>query len=456
MNGKGKASEHERRDWIIILIVLLFGFLCVVVAGEQAVRFAPYWKLDTNMQSNLDPDSDFLTNKPVGYHGPLDPSILTQPSWINVFLTPGAFFETRVPQVATNTPTGTNTPIPTLFFTPTAIRPSPTSTSVIFPPFPTSTRTSPPATSVASATPSPTRTPINSADLQVAKGDGATHYIGDAVKTYTIVVTNAGPSDVTGATVVDTFSTNPNIASANWTCFPSGSSTCTPSGTGDINDTVNIPASGSITYLVTVQVVPIPSGSLDNTATVTEPPGVTDPAPGNNSATDSDTLITPDPPPPNIGAKDNITYILTAGSTLTLRLSSDLIANGHPGADLVYYEYSLFPTFDGIWLDWIVIEISDGSNWYVVFNWGDNFRDTNTNVDYMILTPPVPPPNPEEMDERRIAAVNLYPYDDPYRRGITIDIDSIVPPGTYTYIRFYAPPDGNDNQAEIDAIEILP
>lgn len=298
-----------------------------------------------------------------------------------------------------------------------------------------------------------TDTPAPLADLQITKDDGATHYVGDAIKTYTILVANAGPSDVIGATVADVFSTNPNVASASWTCSASGSATCAPSGTGDINDTVNIPASASITYSVTVQVVSNPSGPLDNTATVTEPPGVTDPAPGNNSATDTDILITPDPPPGQITfPPDGTAYTLPAGLALTL--SINLTANGDVGVwDLVYYE---FPAGSGIWLDWIIVEISDGNNWYTVFNWGDNIRDQNTNVDYAFLTIPVTPPTPEEVDQRDIAASDLYLSASGYQTGIAIDIDAIVPLGTYSYIRFTAPTGDVDGQTEIDSIEILP
>ncbi|MEO8505263.1 MAG: DUF11 domain-containing protein, partial [Acidobacteriota bacterium] len=43
-------------------------------------------------------------------------------------------------------------------------------------------------------------------------------------------------------------------------------------------------------YTASCTISPAASGSLSNTATVTAPGGVTDPAPGNNSATDNDTL----------------------------------------------------------------------------------------------------------------------------------------------------------------------
>ena len=89
-----KATEHERHDWIIIPLILVIGFLCVIVAGQWALRFSPSWKLNADMEFNLDPNSDFLTRRPSGFIEPVDPSILTQPVWINLFLTPGASFTT--------------------------------------------------------------------------------------------------------------------------------------------------------------------------------------------------------------------------------------------------------------------------------------------------------------------------------------------------------------------------
>ena len=110
-----KAFEHERHDWIIIFIILLLGFLCVIVAGQWALRFSPSWKLDADMESKLDPNSDFLTRKPSGFIEPVDPSILTNPVWINVFLTPGASVTTgtRLPKT---TGTSFTTPITTVHY----------------------------------------------------------------------------------------------------------------------------------------------------------------------------------------------------------------------------------------------------------------------------------------------------------------------------------------------------
>ena len=58
-----------------------------------------------------------------------------------------------------------------------------------------------------------------------------------------------------------------------------------------------MPAGSTITYTVLGTVSSAATGSLSNTATVGAPAGVTDLTPGNNLATDIDTL-TPQPDPP--------------------------------------------------------------------------------------------------------------------------------------------------------------
>ena len=61
-------------------------------------------------------------------------------------------------------------------------------------------------------------------------------------------------------------------------------------GSGNINNIVNLPAGGSVTYTVSCTISAGDTGTIVNTATVAAGAGVTDPAPGNNSATDTDTL----------------------------------------------------------------------------------------------------------------------------------------------------------------------
>ena len=142
-----------------------------------------------------------------------------------------------------------------------------------------------------SATDADTLTPQG--DLSITKTDGvATAIPGLTVLTYTIVVANVGPSDVVGATVADTFPAGlTGLNGVTYTAVGAGGANgFTTSGSGDINDTVNIPSGSSITYTVTGTVGVSASGTLSNTATVSAPGTFTDTNAANNSATDSDTM----------------------------------------------------------------------------------------------------------------------------------------------------------------------
>jgi uncharacterized repeat protein (TIGR01451 family) len=107
---------------------------------------------------------------------------------------------------------------------------------------------------------------------------------------YTIVVTNKGPSDVSGASIVDTLPSL--LTNAKFTAVGStGTSGFTASGTGSIDDTsVNIPAGGTVTYTVTATISAAAANSVSNTATVTAPSGTVDSPTTNNSATVTDSL----------------------------------------------------------------------------------------------------------------------------------------------------------------------
>ncbi len=142
-----------------------------------------------------------------------------------------------------------------------------------------------PDNSTTSATDTDTLAP--QADLSIAKTDGVTNAVPGGAVTYTITAANAGPSDAPGATVTDSF---PAVLACTWTCAGAGGGTCTAAGSGNLADTANLPAGGSATYTATCAIAAVAAGTLANTATVTVPAGVADPTPGNNSATDSDTL----------------------------------------------------------------------------------------------------------------------------------------------------------------------
>ena len=138
---------------------------------------------------------------------------------------------------------------------------------------------------------------LAAADLVVAKTDGVASVVAGGTTTYTVTVTNNGPGEVTGATIVDTAPAG--LTFGTWTCAVSNAGTggavttaCgAASGAGNLNTTMTMKNGAVIVYTVPATVAGGAAGSITNTATVTAPAGTTDPTPGNNSATDTDTVV---------------------------------------------------------------------------------------------------------------------------------------------------------------------
>jgi uncharacterized repeat protein (TIGR01451 family) len=107
------------------------------------------------------------------------------------------------------------------------------------------------------------------ADLSLTKANAQTTSVPGRQTSYTIVVTNNGPDNVFGATVTDLFPDQ--VANSNWLCTPSAGSFCTPSGTGDIIDTVDIPAGGMVTYGAIVDIA-ADAGTRENVDAVSLAP----------------------------------------------------------------------------------------------------------------------------------------------------------------------------------------
>jgi len=127
------------------------------------------------------------------------------------------------------------------------------------------------------------------ANLGITNTDGVTSATPGGAVTYTIIATNSsGPSAAPGSNVSDTF---PASLTCTWTCVGANGGTCTASGSGNINDAVNLPKTGSVTYTASCNISAAATGSLVNTATVATSATVSDPTPGNNTATDTDTLV---------------------------------------------------------------------------------------------------------------------------------------------------------------------
>jgi hypothetical protein len=128
---------------------------------------------------------------------------------------------------------------------------------------------------------------------------------------------------------------------------------------------------------------------------------------------------------------------------------SPIVVSGIPDAnyDLILYE-SLFPNGGtGIAMDQIIIGVSnstDGS-YYEVFNWGDNVRDTNSNVDTngLVPDPGCAGSTAPECDNRMIPSSSLYTSSPGTPgTGILIDVDTAngaPPEGTYNFLVIISP-----------------
>jgi hypothetical protein len=201
-----------------------------------------------------------------------------------------------------------------------------------------------------------------------------------------------------------------------------------------------------VVYRIDAPITAGVSGNLVNTAYASLPVGYAGTSPV--QATDTDTQIIVDPPG-SIGSSPdcpgfNCTAELAAGSTRTLNTS--ITVPGVAGPDLIYYER---PNGGNIRMDWVVLQIGDGHNWHTILDWGNQYgggADINTNINVNVI-------GGTEDDDRVISQSNLYPYPG---TGVEIELDGVVPPGTYTYIRIIVPSlDPSGNGCGIDAIEVL-
>ena len=125
-----------------------------------------------------------------------------------------------------------------------------------------------------------------SADLSVNKTGPATANAGTDI-TYTITLTNNGPSNAASVSLTDAVPANTTFVSASQTTGSGSPFSCTkPSvgGTGTVNCTLASFAPGSATFSITVHISPGATGTvISNTANATTT--TTDPNPVNNTST---------------------------------------------------------------------------------------------------------------------------------------------------------------------------
>ncbi|WP_188133794.1 S-layer family protein, partial [Chitinophaga sp. CF418] len=127
-------------------------------------------------------------------------------------------------------------------------------------------------------------TPAPKADISVVKTTSTVSFAPGEDVTYTIVVSNNGPSDAQNVRVQDVAPGGTTISA--WTAAVTNGTVTLPasSGTGNLDQIIaNLPNAAEVTYTVTVSTPAAFAGMLSNTATATSP--TTDDTPGNNTST---------------------------------------------------------------------------------------------------------------------------------------------------------------------------
>lgn len=127
-------------------------------------------------------------------------------------------------------------------------------------------------------------------DIAVTKSNGVDDVTAGEATVYTIDVVNLGPSDAPIVEVADPVP--PELTDVSWSCAGAGGATCPASGLGPLLFDASIPAGGSLSIELSATVAASATGDLANTAAATVNGDAIDPDPANNSATDTDTILT--------------------------------------------------------------------------------------------------------------------------------------------------------------------
>jgi large repetitive protein len=129
-----------------------------------------------------------------------------------------------------------------------------------------------------------------SADLTINKSGPATATAGTDI-TYTVTLTNSGPSTATSVSLTDSVPANTTFISESQTTGPAFSCVKPPvGGTGTITCTIGSFPVGSATFSITVHISPGATGTITNTANVASV--TSDPNPSGNNPTVTTTITT--------------------------------------------------------------------------------------------------------------------------------------------------------------------
>jgi len=179
-------------------------------------------------------------------------------------------------------------------------------------------------------------TVVQSADVSIIKSGPASVVQGQNA-TYTIAVSNAGPSAAANVALTDTLPANMTFVSLS---APAGWTTTTPAvgSTGVVTATnPNLPPGSSGSFTLVAKVDAAATGTISNTATVTSTS--TDPIPGNNAST-TNLTVTPlaatadlsitKTGPASVQKGQTVTYTLTASNAGPAAATSVTISDALP------------------------------------------------------------------------------------------------------------------------------
>jgi len=128
------------------------------------------------------------------------------------------------------------------------------------------------------------------ADIGVSIDDGLANVLTGQTVTWTLTVGNPGINALSGVAVQATWPAS--LQNVQWTCVPNeAGSSCAASGSGTLNDSAAIWFGGHVTYQITGTIDLEATGSVTLNAVATIPSGYVNMSPGDDSASDTDTIV---------------------------------------------------------------------------------------------------------------------------------------------------------------------
>ena len=168
--------------------------------------------------------------------------------------------------------------------------------------------------------------------LSISKTDGRTSIFPGQMNTYTIIVTNNGPSNASAVNITDVFPTG--LTNISWTCEATQNSSCSVQGQqfGNINTLVNLDPGGSITITAQAKVRDNAKGALSNSVSLNSP---IDPGSNNKTATDNTTIV------PQADLSLDITAPISTTVSTPITYTTTITNHGPSDASGVSLDFSL-------------------------------------------------------------------------------------------------------------------